>query len=57
MHKYADLVSINWYKSPDIQEIFEIVAVDPDDDCIAIQYFNGEIEELDLDAWNELNII
>ena len=57
MHNYQELTIGNWYKSPEIQEIFEIVAVDPQDDCIEIQYFNGEIGELDLDSWNELHVV
>ena len=56
MHNYSELIIGNWYKSPEIQEIFEIIAVDDEEDCIEIQYFNGEIGELDLEAWNNLNI-
>ena len=55
MHTHSELTIGNWYKSPDIQEIFEIVAIDTEDDCIEIQYFDGEVEELDLDSWKELN--
>ena len=55
MNTPSELNIGNWYKSPEIQEIFEIVAVEPDDDCIEIQYFDGEIEELDLASWDELN--
>jgi hypothetical protein len=57
MHNYQELAIGVWYKSPEIQDIFEIVALDPENDCIEIQYFNGEIEEMDLSSWNELNIV
>ena len=32
---------------------FEVVAIDPDDRTIEIQYFDGTIEETDLDQWLE----
>jgi hypothetical protein len=31
---------------------FEIVAIDEDDATIEIQYFDGTVEELDLEDWN-----
>jgi hypothetical protein len=56
MHNYSELIIGNWYKSTEIQDVFEIVAIDEEDDCIEIQYFSGEIAELDLDSWNNLNL-
>jgi len=43
-----------WYRSPEMAEIFEVVGIDQDDDCIDIQYFNGDIEELDSATWREI---
>ena len=40
----------NWYKDAE-EEVFEIVAMDEDDNTIEIQYFGGEIDELDTDSW------
>ena len=31
--------------------LFEVVAVDEDDGTIDIQFFDGTIDEVDLDAW------
>jgi hypothetical protein len=45
----------NWYKHEN-GEIFEIVALDADDGAIEIQYFDGTIEELEFDAWEQLEI-
>ena len=45
----------NWYKHEN-GEIFEIVALDSDDGAIEIQYFDGTIEELEFDAWEQLEI-
>lgn len=45
-----------WYKRIDLDTLFEVVAIDEEDKTIEIQYFNGEIEELDESSWNELTI-
>lgn len=33
---------------------FEVVAVDEEEGTIGVQYFDGTLEELDIDAWDEL---
>lgn len=43
----------DWYKATN-GETFEIVALDEEDRSIEIQYFDGMVEELDLDTWEEL---
>ena len=45
----------NWYQAQN-GEIFEVVAVDEADSTIEIQYFDGAIEEIDLENWLELQI-
>ncbi|BAZ95301.1 MAG: hypothetical protein CMN57_10335 [Gammaproteobacteria bacterium] len=47
----------DWYQTSETGEQFEIVAVDPDDQTVEIQYFDGTVEELDMDAWRELPIV
>lgn len=42
----------NWYQTED-EETFEVVAFDPEDDYVEIQYFDGTLEEIDLETWNE----
>ncbi len=44
----------DWYRTPG-GGAFEVVAVDEDDGTVEIQYFDGTVEELDLDAWQALN--
>jgi hypothetical protein len=44
-----------WYERPG-GESFEVVALDADDGTIEIQYFDGTVEELDLDEWREEEI-
>lgn len=45
-----------WYQDRDFMSTFEVVASDDADDCVEIQYFNGEIEEVDLETWYELDL-
>lgn len=42
----------HWYRGSS-GELFEIVAIDPDDETIELQHFDGTLEEIDLDTWNE----
>ena len=44
----------SWYKSVEDETEFEVVAVDEDAQTVEIQYFDGEVEEFDLDSWYEL---
>ncbi len=44
----------SWYRTPG-GETFEVVAVDPHDDAIDIQYLDGTIEEWDRDAWDSMS--
>ena len=45
----------SWYRKPG-GETFEVVAIDTDDRTIEIQYFDGAVEELDLEDWVEEEI-
>ena len=40
----------DWYRRPG-GETFEVVAIDPDDRTIEIQYFDGTVEEIELVDW------
>ncbi|MGH7879332.1 MAG: DUF6763 family protein [Candidatus Binataceae bacterium] len=40
----------DWYRSSGGQ-LFEVVAVDDDDGTIEIQYFDGTVEEMDVEDW------
>jgi hypothetical protein len=51
-----DPVPGQWYKDLDAQELFQVLSVDPDEEILEVQYENGDIEELDLDTWHELDL-
>lgn len=40
-----------WYQAIDKNEMFRVIAENAVEDFIEIQYFSGEIEELDFDTW------
>ena len=41
-----------WYRGA-TNELFEVVAIDDQDQTIEIQYFDGTVTEMEFDAWNE----
>lgn len=45
----------NWYRMEN-GETFEVVAMDRDDATVEIQYFDGTIEELDFDSWEQMEM-
>ena len=45
----------NWYKHEN-GDLFEVVAIDAADATVEIQYFDGTIEEIDFDSWQELEL-
>ena len=45
----------DWYKNPQGDQ-FEVVAFDASEGNVEIQYYDGMVEELDMDAWEELDI-
>ena len=45
-----------WYARRDNGELFHVVAVDEEADAIQIQNFEGDIEELDAEAWGAMDI-
>jgi hypothetical protein len=42
-----------WYRGA-TNALFEVVAIDDEDQTIEIQYFDGTVEEMDFDSWNEM---
>ncbi len=45
-----------WYQTP-TADYLEVVATDLAEGTIEVQYYDGTVEEYDLDAWDELNAI
>ena len=45
----------NWYRRSN-GSLFEVVAVDEQDGTVELQYFDGTIDEFDLETWPKLLI-
>lgn len=45
-----------WYEDLESEEIFKVLSVDPDEELVRIQWLDREVEELDLDVWNEMDL-
>ena len=56
MGRDYDPVPGQWYENLEEDEVFQVLTVDPDQELVEIQYDNGDLEELDLDAWHELDL-
>jgi len=51
-----DPVQGQWYEDLDENEVFKVLAVDPDAETVQIQYEDGDTEVIDLDTWHELDL-
>jgi hypothetical protein len=45
-----------WYENLEEEETFRVLSVDEDSELVEIEYLDGDIEELDLDTWRELDL-
>jgi hypothetical protein len=45
-----------WYENVEEEETFRVLSVDEDGELVEIEYLDGDIEELDLDTWHELDL-
>ena len=45
-----------WYEDLDHEDTFRVLSVDPDEALVRIQWLDGEVEDLDVDEWNELDL-
>ncbi len=52
----ADPIVGNWYLDLDTNQKFEVVVIDEDAGTIEIQYFDGNVDEIDVDVWPEMNL-
>ena len=45
-----------WYENLEDEESFRVLTVDEDSELVEIEYLDGDIEELDLEAWHEMDL-
>ncbi len=56
MAREYEPVAGQWYENIDENESFRVLSVDEDSELIEIEYLDGDIEELDLDTWQEFDL-
>lgn len=45
-----------WYEDLENEETFQVLKVDEDKEIVEIQHLDGDLEELDVDGWAELDL-
>lgn len=53
----AEPVVGNWYRHADKGQSFSVIEVDEERLRVGLQYFDGDLDELDLDDWYELDVL
>ena len=43
----------DWYRQTNGGALFEVVSYDEDDGTVEIQYFDGTVEEIDIEEWDD----
>jgi hypothetical protein len=56
MSNELDPILGNWYQHLDKGELFRVVAVDEDNELIEIQNFGGDVDEVEMSQWQEMEI-
>jgi hypothetical protein len=49
-------VPAQWYENLEDEESFRVLTVDEDSELVEIEYLDGEIEEIDLETWHEMDL-
>ena len=45
-----------WYENVEEEESFRVLSVDEDSELLEIEYLDGDIEEIDLESWHEMDL-
>lgn len=45
-----------WYENLEEEESFRVLSVDEDSELIEIEYLDGDIEEIDVETWHEMDL-
>ena len=45
-----------WYENLEEEESFRVLSVDEDAELLEIEYLDGDIEEIDLETWHEMDL-
>ncbi len=56
MSRDYEPVPSQWYENLEEEESFRVLSVNEDSELIEIEYLDGDIEEIDLEAWHEMDL-
>ena len=56
MSRDYEPVPSQWYENVEEEESFRVLSVDEDSELIEIEYLDGDIEEIDLETWHEMDL-
>ena len=45
-----------WYENLEEEEQFRVLSMDEDSELLEIEYLDGDIEEIDLETWHEMDL-
>ena len=45
-----------WYENIEEEESFRVLSVDEDSELVEIEYLDGDVEEIDLETWHEMDL-
>lgn len=56
MSRDKEPVRGQWYENVEEDETFRVLSIDEDQELVEIEYLDGDIEELDLEEWHEMDL-
>ncbi|MGQ0834061.1 MAG: DUF6763 family protein [Gammaproteobacteria bacterium] len=56
MSRDYEPIAGQWYENLEEEETFRVLSLDPDSELVEIEYLDGDIEEIDLEAWHEMDL-
>lgn len=56
MGREYEPVAGKWYRDLEEEESFLVLSVDEDQELVEIQHVDGDLEEIDLDTWAEMDV-
>lgn len=57
MDNEIEPVAGNWYQNLENGELFQVVAVDENEALVELQHFDGEVEEVAMNAWRTIDVV
>ena len=56
MSRDYEPVAGQWYENLEEEEQFRVLTVDEDSELVEIEYLDGDIEEMDVESWHEMDL-